>query len=241
MTAIIIDDEKQARTLLASMIKDYLPWLTVIEQCEDLPTGVKVIRKLKPNLIFLDIEMPGHSGLELLDFFDRQEINFGIIYTTAYNQYAIQAIKLQAFDYLLKPIDAEELVHAADRFRQSLTIDKSTQNPLQETIAVPSGQSIVFVKIEDIIYLKAENTYTEIHALHQPKLLISRTLKSFQDTLANHAQFFRCHKSYIVNSNYILNYVKSDGGYLVMSNQVEVPINSESVAEILKRVNMVNR
>ena len=107
--AIVIDDEKRARTLLKGMIDELSLGVQVVELCEDLPDGVKAIRKHKPDLIFLDIEMPGHSGLELLDFFDEQEINFSIIFTTAYNQYAVQAFKLSAIDYLLKPIAVNEL------------------------------------------------------------------------------------------------------------------------------------
>ncbi len=105
--AIIIDDEKMARTLLEGMLYEYHKDVEVVDSCKDLPTGVKSIRKHKPDLVFLDIEMPGHSGLELLDFFDEQEVNFSIIFLTAYNQYAINALRLSAVDYLVKPVDVK--------------------------------------------------------------------------------------------------------------------------------------
>ena len=111
---IIIDDEPKARNLLEAIIEQYCPDLTIEALCEDLPTGIKAIKKHKPELIFLDIEMPGHSGLELMDFFDDEEVNFGIIFTTAYNEYALQAFRFSAIDYLLKPIQHTTLIETVE-------------------------------------------------------------------------------------------------------------------------------
>ena len=118
MKAIIIDDEKRARVTLKLLLNEYCPDIEIVAECENLPTGVKAIRKHNPDLVLLDIEMPGHSGLELLDFFDEDDVRFSIIFTTAYNEYAIQAFKFSAIDYLLKPINPDQLVAAIKRLQK---------------------------------------------------------------------------------------------------------------------------
>jgi two-component system LytT family response regulator len=243
--AIIIDDEVQARKLLQVLLKSHCKQVEVLEECTDLPNGVKAIRKHKPDLIFLDVEMPGHSGLELLDFFDEKEIEFGIIFTTAYNEYAVKAFKLSAIDYLLKPISGHDLEKAIERFERlqhKNQINTPVQPDKQESkIAIPVGQSIKFIDPDSIVFLKAENTYTEINLKDGSKLLVSRTLKNFEDTLKHDPNFVRCHKSYMVNRNYIENYVKSDGGYLQLITKTEIPINTESVEEIIRTFKLVKR
>ena len=161
MKAIIIDDEKRARVSLSLLVEEYFPSLNIVAECENLPQGVKAIRKLKPDLVFLDIEMPGHSGLELLDFFDENEITFDIIFTTAYNEYAIKAFKFSAIDYLLKPINPNELVDALNRLeKQKQKIENYKvlhENIKQETatkIAIPSGQRFLFIETSQIQYIK---------------------------------------------------------------------------------------
>lgn len=250
--AIIIDDEIRARKLLAGMISDLAPDVQVLAETEDLPNGIKAIRKLKPDLIFLDIEMPGHSGLELLEFFNEDEIDFDIIFTTAYNHYAIQAFKLSAVDYLLKPIDSTELTDALERFRRkSVRQNKGTQyTALRDTmgntvpdarIAVPTGNSIRFIEPSSILFLKGDGSYSEINFRDGSKLIVSRTLKNFEELLTRSDKFFRSHKSYIVNSAAIKEYVKSDGGYLLMENDAHVSVSPERVDELLKLVNLITR
>jgi two-component system LytT family response regulator len=248
MKAIIIDDESQARKLLKNSLAAYCPKVEVIGECEDLPNGVKAIRKLKPDIVFLDIEMPGHSGLELIDFFNEDEINFGIIFTTAYNQYAIKAFKVSAIDYLLKPIDGDELIASVKRFERSI-YNKESLRVLQENlasstiqkIAIPIGQTVKFIALANILYLKAENTYTEVILIDQSKYTVSRTLKNFEETLYDCDSFFRCHKSYLVNCDYVVDYVKSDGGYLILKNSIEVPITHDKIDEFLKRALILKR
>lgn len=244
--AIIIDDETQGRKLLQALIKSHCPQIQIIEECADLPNGVKAIRKHKPDVIFLDIEMPQHSGLDILDFFDEKDINFGIIFTTAYNEYAVKAFKLSAVDYLLKPISGEDLEQAVERFekRFSNTKIENVATALERTdhkIAIPVGQSIKFIDLDQIIFLKAENTYTEIFMQDTSKLLVSRTLKNFEEVLLDNPNFFRCHKSYIINRNFVLDYVKSDGGYLILKPKFEIPISSEKVNDFLEQATIVKR
>ncbi len=250
MKAIIIDDEARARSLLGKMLKEYCPDVEVVADCADLPAGVKAIRKLKPEIVFLDIEMPGYSGLDLLDFFDEQEINFSIIFVTAYNNYAIKAFKLSAVDYLLKPVEPDDLEQAIERLKRrnskerngSLSVLKENlKEDGLDKIAVPDAHSIRFLKLDEILYFKADNTYTEIFFADSSKLTISRTLKNIEDTLNGTPDFFRCHKSYIVNLKYLTDYVKSDGGYLVIRGKHQVPLSPDKVQELLSQSAFVKR
>lgn len=247
INAIIIDDEKRARELLYTLITENCANVNIIDQCVDLPNGVKSIRKNKPDLIFLDIEMPGHTGLELMDFFDEKEINFGIIFTTAYNEFAVKAFKLSAIDYLLKPMQVEDLVGAIARFERRFNLGKEEEVAVKKPeiqnnkIAIPIGQSIRFIDLNDIVFLKADNTYTEIFLEDNSKLVVSRTLKNFEEVLQDNPSFFRCHKSYMVNRDFIIDYVKSDGGYLVVKNNHQVNISPEKVEAFLTLSTIVRR
>jgi two-component system, LytTR family, response regulator len=245
---IIIDDETRARKLLSTIITDYCPELSIEAQCEDLPAGIKAIKKYKPELVFLDIEMPGHSGLELLDFFNEDEINFSVIFTTAYNEYAVQAFRFSAIDYLLKPIQHAQLAEAVQRYiKQQEKQNKSQLTNLKETlssngnwedkrIAVPSGQTIHFFKPSDVILIKGEAAYSEIHLADGTKMLASRNLRHFEEMLSTIPIFFRSHKSYIVNRKAIIQYVKSDGGYLKLSNGMEAGLSPDKVGEFLEQM-----
>lgn len=244
--AIIIDDEKRARLSLSLLLEEYCPDVNVIATCENLPEGVKAIRKHKPNLVLLDIEMPGHSGLELLDFFDEKEIDFSIIFTTAYNEYAIQAFKLSALDYLLKPINAEELVNAIGRLErqkvhQIKAFAENIQSETFEKIAVPSGNSLILLQLNDIVFIKGEGAYSEIVMEDKTKHMVSRNLKNFEDLLQKDKRFLRTHKSYMVNFDKVTQYNKSDGGWLDMNIGTSVPVSSEKTNLILERIQIVKR
>jgi two-component system LytT family response regulator len=246
---IIIDDELSARNLLNNLLTEYCKDAEVIATCVDLPNGVKAIRKLKPDLVFLDIEMPGHSGLELLDFFDAEEVNFAIIFTTAYSEYAVKAFKLSAMDYLLKPIEPSELEASFDRFRKKTTNEKAElslqieniKNPQKNKIGIPTQQGFKFVDVNEIVFIKADNSYTELINTKNEKIIISRTLKNFEEVLQDAPNFVRVHKSYLVNTNYINDYVKSDGGYLVMQGNHQVSISADKVEAALKDKLFVRR
>lgn len=219
---IIIDDENKARLLLQNMLTDVSPDIEVLSLCDDLPSGVKAIKKLKPDLVFLDIEMPGHSGLEILDYFEDEEITFDIIFCTGYKEYAIQAFKLSATDYLLKPLNPLMLKEAVDRFLKKTKHEKATEyRVLQENMSVHKdtgdkcivvnlSNSTRFIKIKDIVMLKAEGSYCEIHLQNGEKLLTSKNLKHFEELLNMVPYFFRSHKSYMVNLKSVLEYNKGD-------------------------------
>ena len=208
--AIIIDDEKRARLNLELLIEEYCSNVQVIASCENLPEGVKAIRKHKPDLVLLDIEMPGHSGLELLDFFDENEIEFKIIFTTAYQEYAIQAFKFSAVDYLLKPINPNELSEAVKRFSKTkeklqnyAILKENIKHDTIKKIAVPTGNSLIFLETDTIVCIKGEGAYSEIICSDGNKHLVSRNLKNFEDIMCIDNNFVRNHKSYIVNTNFM--------------------------------------
>lgn len=246
---VIIDDELLARNLLRGLLNTYCPMVEILADCADLPNGVKAIRRLKPDLVFLDIEMPGHTGLELLDFFNEDEVDFSIVFTTAYNQYAVQAFKLSAVDYLLKPIEPTELEGAIERYekmthrqRQNYALLKENLMPqAAKKLSVPEGNTIKFIELDNILFCKADSSYTEIHFVDDTKMVISRTLKNIEDTLGAGHDFFRCHKSYLINMKHAVEYVKSDGGYVLLKNKQEIPVSPEKVQELLEKTSFVTR
>ena len=248
MTAIIIDDEKRARVSLALLLAEYCPNITVVAECENLPEGVKAIRKLQPNLVLLDIEMPGHSGLELLDFFDENEISFSIIFTTAYNEYALQAFKFSAVDYLLKPINPEQLTEAIARLEKQnqkienykLLKENISQDSLTK-IAVPSGNTLLFLDTTKISYIKGEGAYSDVVNTNETKNLVSRNLKNFEDILCTDKRFLRVHKSYIVNFEQVISFNKSDGGSLELISGVHIPVSPDKVQFILDNIQLIKR
>lgn len=243
--AIIIDDEEMARALLQGMIAEYCDNVETVEVCKDLPTGVKAIRKHKPDIVFLDIEMPGHSGLELLDFFNEDEIDFSIIFVTAYNHYAIQAFKLSAVDYLLKPIEVEDLKTAIALFEKNrkngfenfkvLKENVNSANP-RKKIALNTLSSYSFVELTDILYFQADGSYTKVFLKDGTITTISKGLKSFETLLSDNPEFYRCHKSYIVNIAHITDYIKANGGLLIVDKIHEINISPDKTDVVLKKI-----
>jgi len=242
--AIIIDDEEMARALLQGMLTEYCKNIETIELCKDLPTGIKSIRKHKPDIVFLDIEMPGHSGLEILDFFNEDEMDFSIIFITAYSEYAIQAFKLSAVDYLLKPIEIEDLKNAIHLFEKDKNRLKENYLVLKENfnaskpkkIALNALNSFSFVETTEILFFRAEGSYTKVFLKDGNEITVSKGLKSFENLLVNHEDFFRCHKSYLVNLKHITGYVRSDGGYLLINKTHQVSVSSEKIDDLLKKL-----
>jgi two-component system LytT family response regulator len=248
MKAIIIDDEKRARISLTYILQEYCPEVTVVAECENLPEGIKAIRKQQPDIVLLDIEMPGHSGLELLDFFDENEVSFSIIFTTAYNEYALKAFKFSAVDYLLKPIIPEELADAIQRvakqkqrFENFRAFKENLQQETLTKIAVPSGNTLLFLETNKIMYIKGEGAYSEVFCSDGTKQLVSRNLKNFEDILCSDSRFLRIHKSYIVNFNFVTAFNKSDGGSIVLENKIQIPVSPDKSQTILDQIQIIKR
>lgn len=245
MKAIIIDDEKKARNVLRILIEEHCPKITAIFEAEDLLSGVELIKQEAPNIVFLDIEMPEHSGLEILNFIEKEIFNFEIIFTTAYSEYAIQALQLSAIDYLLKPVRPNQVKEAVEKAIKF--IGKSQTNlkleQLKETlqtsnfnkIALPVANGIKFVNFDTIVTLKADGMYTKITTTSE-EFLISKPLKHFVELLKNINLFYKPHRSYLINLKYIKEYVKSDGGYIVMDNEETISISKEKKEEFISIV-----
>ncbi|WP_299715454.1 LytTR family DNA-binding domain-containing protein [uncultured Tenacibaculum sp.] len=245
MKVIVIDDEKNALILLEALLKELFPEITHIYTALDLKEGVELIHKHAPDIVFLDIEMPNYSGLQILDFFDSKQVNFNIIFVTAYNQYAVEAFKLSAVDYILKPININHLKAAVQRSKERKAqkevgqqlekLKKLTINRLP--IEVPNG--MIFLSYDEIQYLEADGSYTKIYVKNGNVKVISKTLKFFVDQLSNNDFFFKSHRSYLVNIKYVKEFVKNDGGYLLMKNDTRIPLakaNFDAFSDCVKEL-----
>lgn len=236
--AIIIDDEERARTSLQSLLNQYCPSVKVVELCANVPDGVLAINKHRPQLVFLDIEMPEYSGFELLSFF--RDIDFEIVFVTAFNEYALKAFEVAAIDYVLKPVDIDKLKLAVEKVEKKLNaydmqhrlevLKDSLKNDQFNKIALPVSEGLLFVDTNDIVYLEADGAYTEVWLKNGSKIVVSKKLKFFEDVLENKANFFRSHRSYIVNINFIKRYSKSDNS-LLLDNGKSVVISRDRKLE----------
>jgi two-component system LytT family response regulator len=247
INAIIIDDEPRAVKMLQAIIDDTCAdAVNVVATCQNLAEGVKAIKKYKPNLVFLDIDMPVYSGLQILDFFNEDEIDFDIVFTTAYDEYALQAFKLSAIDYILKPIQPELIREAVNRLIKKhnkeenilkfSALKQNLESGGHKKIAVAIGQTIKFIDINDIVVIKADGAYSEIVLNDESKFLISKNLKHFEDLLNFSDAFIRVHKSYLVNAYFVSEYIKSDGGYLLLNGKHQVSITHDKVERLLQLI-----
>lgn len=243
MKAIIIDDEKKARNLLRILVEENCPKITTIYEASNLLDGVAIIKKEEPSIVFLDIEMPQHSGLEILNFIEKDVLNFEIIFTTAYSEYAIQAFQLSAIDYLLKPVRPNQVKEAVAKavtvIGKTAIHDKlealreSFSKKSFQKIAFPLGSSIKFMSFESILLMQADGMYTQVHTVSGETLLITKPLKHFVDLLENQPTFYRPHRSHLINLSFIKEYIKTDGGYIVMDNDISISISREKKEEFL--------
>jgi two-component system LytT family response regulator len=231
---ILVDDERSSLESLSFELDAYCPDVKVIATCKDPQEGLKKIVELKPDLVFLDIEMPGMNGFELLQ--SLSSISFDVIFVTAYDQFAVRAFEFNAVDYILKPVRKMKLVQAVNKVQER---NQHQFNPSQlaalmqnlqlqsksglEKIALPIGEGFSMVHVNDICYLKAESNYTWVHLISKEKHLIAKTLKEVEGLL-NFPQYFRAHKSYLVNLNHVDKYVRGQGGYLVTSGGEHIPV-----------------
>jgi two-component system LytT family response regulator len=240
---IIVDDEARARRILETLLREYCPGLEVVGHAGSVPEAVREIEAHRPHLVFLDIEMPGDLGFALFDHFS--EPDFHVVFTTAYQQYAIQAIKVSALDYLLKPIEIDQLVRAVEKARvqvnskllfQQLQAFRMNLNEQRQVsrLALPLADGMVFVNVANILYLKADGSYTHV-VTDTNKVLVSKKLGEFEE-LERHSDFFRTHRSYLVNLRQLERFIKNDGGYLLMRNGDTVELSRNRKEEILEAI-----
>jgi len=243
LRSIIIEDEQHAANLLEAMLHDIDPTIQILEKCGDLPGGVKSIKKNAPDIVFLDIELPVYSGIQLLDFFNIDEITFHIIFTTAANEYAVRAFEMSAVDYLMKPIQIEKLRAAIEKVISKQTIPameilpvlkQNFQQEAQNKIVVPVANGFEILNLQDISYFKAEGSYTQIFFASNTKMLISKNLRHFEFILTNIKSFIRIHRSFIVNINFAKRILRKDGGTLILENNIELPVADDKMEIIIE-------
>jgi two-component system LytT family response regulator len=238
MKAVIIDDLSEAREALKQDIKEYTPQIEILGEADGVLSGAKLVKEQKPDILFLDIQMNDGDGFDLLDIIDREK--YKVIFTTSSDSYAIKAFKFSAVDYLLKPIDPDELVSAVEKIDAS-TVKDENMDVLMETLkssnrpkrVVLVTQDRIFVKdIEEIVRCESNINYTWFYLLDGSKILVSKTLKEYDKMLSDH-NFYRVHQSHLINATYIKEYVKSDGGYLLMKDGSSVPVSTRRKQEVM--------
>lgn len=239
--AILIDDIEQARNTLKRDLQEYAPEIEVIGEASGVVEGAKLLRKVQPNIVFLDIQMQDGSGFDLLDLLS--EIPFKIIFITASDAHAIKAFRYAAIDYLLKPVDPDELMQALARFKEQQTDEQAkykllndslkNHNKPSERLALHSQDKIHIVSIADIVRCESSVNYTIFYFADNKEMVVTKTLKEFEDLLSEQ-KFFRVHHSHLVNARYIREFVKSEGGHLILQNGTIVPVSTRKRAEVIK-------
>lgn len=234
LITVIIDDESDAVDFITSIIGEYCPGLIVSGSAHNVKDGIKILNEIKPDLVFLDVEMPNGTGFDLLKYFPDKD--FDVVFITAFNHYAIKAIKFSAVDYILKPININEFIESVNR-----VIEKRTNNSLRDNenfeallenirgshptrLVIPTSDGKEYLNPNDIIRIEADRSYSWFFITDKRKILVSKHLKEFQDLL-NDRNFFRPHNSHLINLDYVKKYVRQDGGYIEMTDASQVPIS----------------
>ena len=223
ITALSIDDEELCNKALSIELKKYCPDIKFLGSYTDPREGMEAIRSLKPDIVFLDIEMPWINGFELID--QLQPIDFEVIFVTAYNEYALKAFRSKALDYLLKPIESPDLENILNKYATSY---------LPEIISVPTQEGLEFIHKKEIMYCEAEGNYTYIHTQDGKKRLIPKTLKDIE-SMIHDAGFLRIHQSYLANVAYLKSYSRQDGGFIELKNGKQLPVSRARKEELLNR------
>jgi two-component system LytT family response regulator len=240
--AVIIDDEQESRNAISNILKNFCDGVTVVGQAENVNGGVKVISEEKPDVIFLDIQMPDGTGFDLLERTKGQ--NYQVIFVTAYDRFALKAIKFSALDYLLKPVDPQQLIDAVNKIKEPGLDVESITHKIQtllrnkngfERITLPTFEGYRFINIKDIIRCEADNNYTNFYLNSGEKILVTKTLKEYDDTLSG-LDFVRVHQSHLVNIKFVDRYIKGDGGTIVMADGSEVDVSRRRKDEFLKKM-----
>ena len=244
--SVIIDDEQNCIDSLAFDLARHCPEVEIIETCTSPKQGLVTIRKQKPDLVFLDVQMPWMNGFEMLEIID--EINFSIIFTTAFDQFAAKAFRLSAIDYLLKPIDTNDLKEAVKKVSEKIAlktgaanIDNLLQNinkpENKQRIAFAGRDGYEFIEIESIVFARAEGAYTHVFLNNKRKLVISKTLSDIEEMLPVN-QFQRIHHSTLVNISHVTHFYKSDGGYIVLDNGEKLIVSKSKKDGLMSRLGL---
>ncbi|GHN01038.1 DNA-binding response regulator [Cytophagales bacterium WSM2-2] len=246
LKAIIVDDERSGREMLETLLSSsFSQRIKVVALCQNVDEGVRAIQTHSPDVVFLDIEMPNESGFELIEKVN--PLSAAIVFVTAYSQHAVQAFKVNALDYLLKPVQREELERTITRLEKTKTAGEVlTQQDLlqkimsfsaQPKVGLPSLNGMIFIEVKDIIRCEASDNYTMIFT-NDKKYVISRILKEVEESLKVH-NFLRVHKSHLVNLEKVIKYLKHEGGTLVLQGNAEVPVGRQAKEELERRLHFL--
>lgn len=243
INAIIVDDEKHCQDTLSYLIRKHCQDLNLLRCCSSAMEARAAVDELHPDLVFLDIEMPHENGFQLLEKYT--EIPFAVIFTTSYDQYAIRAIHISALDYLLKPIDPQDLVMAIQKYKArglrpaQLQLDTlmaylHNQNHSFTRLAIPTSEGFEMISHEQVVRFQAEDNYTHIYLKDKKKIIACRTLKDMEETLKDWPVFKRVHHSHIVNLNEVIKYVRGEGGYLVLTDGSNISVSRSRKDALLR-------
>lgn len=248
LKAVIVDDELNSRETLRLMIDRYCTGVKVVSMSDSFESALEDIRLFKPDVVFLDIQMPDGNGFKLLEQFD--EIDFFVIFTTAYEEYALKAFKYNAIDYLLKPIIANDLINAVDKVNRNLNpndfntqsiksiLNELKQQKISKKIVLSTAEGMHIIDTINIIRCESDDYYTKFFFTDGTTMLISKTLKEHEELLSD-SDFFRPHKSHLINLKYVKSYIKTDGGSIIMNDGKEIPVSRrkrEKILEILHQL-----
>jgi two-component system LytT family response regulator len=248
ITAVIIDDENKARESLMDDLAVYCPEIQVVGEAGTIKSGIDIIVKSKPQLLFLDIEMTDGTGFDLLKGLARQQggidkLNTHVIFTTAHDKYAIQAIKFSALDYLMKPIDPDELVAAIRKVKpipvhsksdnMNALLEHNIQSNRTKKIVLTTMDSVFIYPIDEIVRCESQRNYTLFYIKNEKDLLVSTTLGEYENLLTEYG-FFRSHHSHLINLKHLKKFVKTDGGYIVMNDGANVPLAQRKKEQFMK-------
>lgn len=241
LRAVIIDDIDSIRSKNTALIKEHCPNVTIMAEANDVRSGVEVIKKFLPDLVFLDVEMPDGTGFDLLQ--QLKPINFKVIFITGFQDFAIKAFRFSAIDYLLKPIDPTDLIEAVKKAEETLnkdalelkfgTLFTNMERPKEsQKIILKTSEKLYSVNVQDIVHCESEKNYTTFHFINASKLVVSTTLKDYETLLTPYG-FFRTHQSHLINMFYFDHFIKADGGTIVMKNKMTIPLASRKKEEFM--------
>ncbi len=248
LKVVIVEDELHSRETLKNLVNDYCEDVEIVALAGAVQEGIKAIQSYQPDLVFLDIEMPSGTGFDLLEKI--QSFNFEVIFTTAFEHYALKAIKFSAIDYLLKPIDIEELQAAILKVKEkkhsiqnkkleTLLGNMQVKSNREQTISLSTSEGFEFIPVADILFCEANGSYTNFHLKASKTLLVSKHLKEYENLLSEH-NFMRVHNSYLINLLEVKKYVKADGGFIVMKNDATVNISNKKKDDFLQQMRIIS-
>ena len=241
---LLIDDDQLSRRGLRLILEQNFPEIEIVGEADSVSSGLELINKVEPELVFLDIEMPDGTGFGLLERLPK--INFRVVFTTSYSDYAITAFKYSAFDYIVKPVLIENVRSTINRIndipvlreKQRVEVLKKNLNPgvdVEQTIALPEINGFTIVKVNDIVRCEGERNYSRVFFANGTSVLVSRTLLDFDNMLVPHG-FFRIHRSHLINLKNVNRYLKTDGGMVEMKDKTQLPISPKFKDDFLNRL-----